>query len=439
VADVYRPLAEGRFPVLLQRTPYNRADPGTGVWLASHGYVKPTDFKDDEVLFRAYSPGGTSLVPDSDIVSATLATTAVTTGGIGEMSAVQLQKELAGKAAGVNPYIGDLEEGLAGGASPKDIETMFQLVHLYFTSPRRDSTAFASFRTRLLAAMENQSADPRSAFSDTLQVTLAQHNPRAKPMDIGRIRSWDLDQSIAFYRNRFADASDFTFALVGNFETAEVKPLVERWLASLPATDRKETWKDTGVRPPKGIVVKEVRKGIEPKSETRIIFTGPFEYTQESRYTLASLVAVLDIKLRDILREDMGGTYGVSVSQSSAKAPWERYTVSIGFGSAPDRLAELTRAVFAEIERIQKEGVDAETVAKVKEMQRRTHETSLKQNGYWISQIIYGAQTGEDPAAFLSYPSVIDGLTAARLQEAARAYLRPDNYVRVSLVPQNNN
>jgi zinc protease len=148
---------------------------------------------------------------------------------------------------------------------------------------------------------------------------------------------------------------------------------------------------------------------------------------------------VLDIKLRDILREDMGGTYGVSVSQSSARAPWERYTVSLGFGSAPDRLEELTKAVFAEIERIQTEGVDAETVAKVKEMQRRTHETSLKQNGYWISQIIYGAQTGEDPAAFLSYPSMIDGLTAARLQEAARAYLRPDNYVRVSLVPQNDN
>jgi zinc protease len=251
-------------------------------WQLSNGarvIVKPTDFKDDEVVFTAYSPGGSSLASNEDYVSAALASQVVARGGVGAFDAIALQKKLAGKAVRVGPYIASEEEGLSGSASPKDLETMFQLAYLYFTAPRRDSSAFVAFTTNVKASLANRGLSPQAAFLDTLQVTLAQHHPRSRPITAERVDEIKLGPALAFYRDRFADASDFTFVFVGNFSPDSLKPLVERYLGSLPTTHRKETWRDRGIVPPKGVVTREVRRGIEPKSETRIVFTGPFEYT----------------------------------------------------------------------------------------------------------------------------------------------------------------
>jgi zinc protease len=409
-------------------------------WTLSNGVrvlLKPTDFKDDEIVFSAVSPGGHSLVPDDRIVSANLAVTAVSSGGLGEMSLIQLQKALAGKAAEVRPNVSDLSEGISGGASPKDVETMFELIYLYFTAPRRDEEAFQSIRSRVQAQLANLGASPEAAFGDTLQVTLAQHHPRVRPITSATLDRWQLDESMAFYRDRFADASDFTFAFVGSFDIEAMRPLVLTYLGGLPSTGRKETWRDTGIRPPSGVIEKVVRRGIEPKSRTSIIFTGPFDYSRENRHTLASLIDVLEIKLRDVLREDLGGTYGVQVSQSSARDPWQRYSITIEFGASPDRLEELTATVFQEIEKLQRDGVDPASIDRVKETQRRTFETNLEQNSYWRSQLIFAAQSGEDPAAFQVYPNLVAALTSEQVQRAAQAYLRKDNYVRVSLYPEN--
>jgi zinc protease len=412
---------------------------GVVEWSLSNGarvFLKTTDFKNDEVLFRAFSPGGASLAADSLDLAALLAPAAVMQGGVGALSLVQLNKELAGKAVRVSPQIGEREEGLSGQAAPSDLETMLQLAYLYFTAPRADADAFQSFRSRVQASVANRDADPRTAFADTLQLTLAQYHSRARPITSERLAGWRLESSLDFYRERFADADDFTFVFVGNVEAPALRPLVEQWLASLPASERVDVPRDLGIRPPEGVVEKVVRKGIEPKSETQIVFTGPFDYDRRNRHILASLVAALDMRLRDALREDLGGTYGVQVGQSSAAEPAERYTVSISFGADPGRLEELTRAVFAEIEKLQTEPIDAETLGKVQEGQRRGWETSQTENAFWLSQISFTTQNGEDLALVPQYTQLVDALTADDIRMAAQRYLRTDNYVRVSLYPE---
>jgi zinc protease len=419
-----------------------REMPEVGItrWALSNGVdvlLKPTDFKDDEILMRAYSPGGTSLASDEDYLAAATASAIVGQSGAGEFNFVDLQKALAGKAVSVSPFIGGLSEGFSGSASPQDVETLFQLVYLFFTQPRRDEEAFQSWKTRMAGFLANRQADPNTAFFDTITVTMSQGHPRARPPSAGRYETeTNLDISYDFFTDRFADASDFTFMFVGNFDPDELKPLVETYLASLPSTRRDEAWRDVGITPPTGVIEKTVYRGIEPKAQTRIVFTGPFEWNRTNRHHLASLASVMRIQLREVLREDMGGTYGVGVSGASSKNPREEYSYTISFGTSPDRLEEMVDSVFAVIERLKTDGPSQEDIDKVKEQQRRSNETNLRNNGYWIGQMNARVASGGDMRDIPTYLEYIDALTAEDVREAARLYLNVENYVRVSLYPE---
>ena len=418
-----------------------KADPalGTRAWTLANGVrviLKPTDFKADEVLFTAYSPGGSSLAPDRGYLSAVFASRVAGLGGLSRFSAIELQKKLAGKVARATPFISAEQEGLSGSASPRDLETMFQLIHLTFTSPRRDSSAFLAFTANTKAALANRGSNPLAAFQDTLGVTLAQHHPRALPLTSARIDEIHLDEAMAFYRDRFADASDFTFVFVGNFVPDSLRALVQSYLGTLPALRRQETWKDRGITPPGGVVERVVKKGVEPKSQTQLVFTGPFPFTPENRHALRSMADVLNFRLREQLREALGGTYGVSVNASPSRIPRQEYAVSIGFGAAPDRVDPLAKEVFAQIDTLKALGPSEKDLAKVKETQIRTLETSLKQNGYWLSQLAFCDQNGEDPHHILSVRAQIDRLNAETVRDAARRYLNEKNYVRVTLYPE---
>ena len=234
-------------------------------------------------------------------------------------------------------------------------------------------------------------------FSDTLSVTLSNHHPRTRPITPERIDSLDLGTAYAFYRDRYADASDFTFAIVGAFQLDSIRPMVERWLGALPARQRKETWRDPGIESPRGVVERVVRKGVEPRGRTQIVFTGPMPYSRNERAVIRGLGDVLEIRLRELLREALGGTYDVSVFGNASRVPREEYSVTIGFSSAPDRTEELVRTVFAAIDTIRTAGPADRDVLKVVEAQARSRETALRQNGYWISQIAALAQTGDPP------------------------------------------
>ncbi len=289
--------------------------------------LKPTDFKNDEVLFSAFSKGGSSLVPDSDYIAALTASALVQEGGLGKFERTMLQKKLAGKLVQVSPYIGELSEGLGGSASPQDLTTMFQLIYLYFTAPRADTAAFASYLARMRAVLENRSARPESAFEDTVQVTMGQHNFRRRPFTVPMLGEMNLAKSLAVYRERFANAGQFTFIFAGSFDPKGIEPLLATYLGSLPSTGKEETWRDLGIRPPPGVVRKVVRRGLEPKAQVRITFTGPFRWTRENRFALNTLGEVLNIKLRESLREDKGGVYGVGAGAVPIRIPEERLSV----------------------------------------------------------------------------------------------------------------
>ncbi len=415
---------------------------GLTAWQLGNGVgvvLKPTDFKNDEVLFTAYSPGGHSLVADSEYVAGVTAEGVVKEGGVGRFNQVELQKLLAGKLVEVSPWIGGLEEGLSGRASPEDLETMFQLIYLYMTQPRQDSTAYAAYQGWLEGMLQNRSASPESAFRDSLQVILAQHHPRSRPWSEALLAEMDLGRSLRIYRDRFADASDFTFFLVGNFTLEEVRPLAQRYLGGLPAQGRRELWRDLGIEPPKGVVEQQVYRGIEPKGLTQVVFTGPFTWERQRIYDLHALASVLTIRLREVLREELGGTYGVSVNASASHYPREEYNLSVGFGCAPERVAELTRAVFAELEDLKQQGPDPRQVDKVRELQRRQREVEMEENSFWLEALESTYVHGTDPRLILEYEALVEGLTPASVQAAARLYLNLENYVRVSLFPEGFN
>jgi zinc protease len=412
------------------------------IWRLANGVrvlLKPTTFKDDQILFRAWSPGGTSLAADTAYLPAVTAAAAVSMSGVGELSLVDLQKVLADKAVSASPYISSLYEGLSGGASPQDVEVMFQLIYLYATSPRADPEAFQSYRTRMQAFLENRSRSPEAAFQDTLQVTLTQHHPRALPMTAERMAQLDLDGSMAFYRDRFADAGDFTFVFVGAFDVATLRPLVRRYLGALPSTGRVESWRDPGIDAPAGVVRRTVQRGVEPKSQSALVFTGTMDYTRENRYALASLGEVLRIRLRERLREDLGGTYGVSVGATLSRYPDQEYSVRISFGSDPERAEELTRVIFAQIDSLRQFGPGADELDKVREIQRRERETNLEENGYWLGQLVSYDQLGLDFGEILTADRLIDRLDADVIRQVAEGCLRQDNYVLVTLYPETVN
>ena len=415
---------------------------GIGVteWKLSNGVrvlLKPTDFNADQINFLAYSPGGASLLPDAGYLAASAADLIPLTSGIGKFNVVDLQKFLAGRQVSVFPTIDELSEGISGTASQRDVDTMLQLVYLYFTQPRLDTSLVNTFIGRFKGVLANRSASPDAAFSDTLQVTMAQHSVREQPVSAAQLDRIDPFKSYDFYKERFSDASGFTFVFVGNFKPDSIKPLVAKWLGSLPSTGKKETWRDTGVRPPTGVVQRIVKKGTEPKARTALVFTGPFEYTRQNRYYLSALAELLNIKLREALRENMGGTYGVSVSPSATRDPQPSYRFTIGFGSAPERLEALTAAAIAQIDSVKRYATTPEYLSKVKEAALRARETALKQNSYWIAQISTFDQNGWPLEEIPNGEKLISGLTAEDLQRAAQKYLRTDNYVRVSLYPEN--
>ena len=415
---------------------------GAGIteWKLSNGarvLVKPTDFKADEILFGAYSIGGTSMIPDSNYMSSLFASQIVGLSGLGKFDRVELGKKLAGKAAFGSAYIGEMMEGLNGSASPKDLETMLQLAYLDFTGARLDPSAWAAFRANAATFLANRGASPEAVFSDTMQVTLGQHAFRARPLTQATFDEINAERALALYKDRFADAGDFTFVFVGNVDTTTLKPMVERYLASLPASGRADSAKVRSPGAPKGVVQATVKKGVENKATTVIVFTGPCVFSPETRFAFRALADELQIRLIESLREKLGGTYSPNVSGGCSPKPKEEYGIRVSYGSSPENVETLTKSAFALIDSLQTQGPTAADLEKVREQIIREHELELKQNQYWLSAIQTRDQAGEDIGGVVGpYDEMVRKLTAAQIQEAARKYLNVANYARFVLLPE---
>jgi zinc protease len=412
---------------------------GITEWELSNGVrvvLRPTAFKQDEILFRAVSPGGTSLASDQDFISAQTATAVIGRGGLGALTESALERALAGKNAFVQPLIGDIDEGLRGGASRRDLETMFQLIYLTFTQPRADADAFRTLTGQLAGTLQNREALPDAVFGDAVEDALSQGHPRARPLTPALLPQIRLDRSLAFYKDRFADASDFTFIFVGTIDLDAMKPLVERYLGSLPALRRAEAVKDVGIRPPAGIVERQIRKGVDPRSRVSVVFTGPFQNDQTNRVVLRAMAESLEGNLQRTLREDLGGTYGVSVRADSEQRPRGEYRVTISFACDPARLDALVSALFQEIDQFRRTGPSSPQVEDGRAALARDLETNSRDNGYLLNQLTYKYEFGEDPAEVFNLPSFYERITPAAIRDAAQMYLDPTRYVTVTLLPE---
>lgn len=412
---------------------------GITEWTLSNGVkvvLKPTTFKEDEILLLANSPGGTSLASDKDYITANSATQAVTAGGVGKFNAIDLRKYLMGKVASADPYIEELEEGMDGSSSRKDLETMFQLVYLRFTQPRADATAFGVQANQMKTLLANHTLRPEFAFYQTLTNTRFQNHLRRRLTTSADVDAWNLDKSLVFYKDRFADASDFTFFLVGSFDLPTIKPLVEKYLGSLPSIRRKENWKDVGARDAPGVIEKKVEKGIEPKSMTAIVFSGKFKFDQPHRAAIRAMSGILQTRLLETIREELGGTYSITSDVTYRKFPNQEYSITVLFGSAPERAESLIKRVFEEIEKLKANGPTEKQFNDEKEALLREFEINLKLNNYLLNQLANKYRTGEDPASLWKIPEYYKKLDAATIQNAAKTYLDTNNFVEVTLFPE---
>ncbi|MCB9681739.1 MAG: insulinase family protein [Alphaproteobacteria bacterium] len=411
------------------------ADPdlGTSTWRLSNGVtvvLKPTTFQEDEVLFQGFSPGGTSVVSDDAFVPAITATSLMMRSGLGDMDVVTLARKLAGKEARVTPSLGRTREFFSGGASTHDLETMFQLLYLSVTAPRFSEDAFALEVQGRREALRNRDASPDAVFEDAFTRLVWGDDPRQTNWTLDELDQMDLATSAAVFRDRFGDVGDFTFVFVGNLDEATFVPLLERYVASLPATGRQDGWKDDGSRRVPGVHTVEFPRGDTPRGHVRILFHGPFEDGWKARDELEAVGAVLETSLLQTLREDLGGTYGVSVNEGASREPVTTYALSIDFECDPSRLDELLAATWDQIDAVREDPVRPTAIETLQEKDRRSHETALSSNGYWVDALAAALSRGDDPRTLLDFASRNAALTASGVSARAREVLDATSYIQ---------
>ncbi|MGA2296807.1 MAG: insulinase family protein [FCB group bacterium] len=412
---------------------------GVTEWVLNNGVkviIKPTNFKNDEVLFDSYSPGGTSLLHDSDFINGSMMTNVIKQSGIGDMNETQLEKRLEGKIVNVTPVISDLWEGIQGECSPEDMETMFQLIYLYFNEAKVDNEALNAVMSQFASYIKSRQNNPENNFWDSVQVVSTNRHFRTRPwteeflQQINPIKIQDL------YYQRFGEAGDFTFFFVGNLEINKFKEFVLTYLANLPTQNRKENWKDDGITYPKGHVEKEIKKGIEKKSYVYFVIENNFEWNEQNRFNLEALKEILDIKLTETLRQKKGEVYGVWVRENPIHYPKDKYIFSIYFGCSPDNIEGLTKMVMDEFKAIKEKKLDESYLTKVKEIMKRELEVNLKDNRFWLESLYNSYQNYDDPGIIIKKSELIDKLTLDDIQKSANLWLNTENFMKFVLVPE---
>ncbi|HUK34499.1 MAG TPA: insulinase family protein [Vicinamibacterales bacterium] len=418
-----------------------RPEAGITEWTLSNGatvVLKPTMLKEDQILFRAFALGGTSLASDADFASARVADTVIPAGGAGAFSLVTLDKMLAGKAIGVSPFIGEIDHGMQGGSTPQDLETMFQLLYLRFAQPRADPATFAAIAAQAKALVANQDANPDIAFNRAIDAALADNNRRREPETASSIANWDLAKALAFYKARFGDASSFTFVFVGSFTLDAIKPLIETYVASLPATHAHESWRDLGITLPSGKIEKTLAIGIAPKSNVSITLSGPFQDDAVNRLAMRTVTLLLQSRLFDTIRQDLGGTYSITATLQTEKFPRPQYEVRIEWTCDPARTASLVDRVWQEIAFVRDLQLSPQQLSRIRETLLREFERDSQDNAYVLNAIArdYEEDGGKDVADVEHLPDSIAALTSGAIHDAARMYLSGENSVTVIQNPE---
>jgi len=406
-------------------------------WTLSNGAkvaFRHADFNKDNVALSARSKGGTSLYEVDDLVSAESAARFIGAYGVGDFSAIELGKVLTGKKASVSPYIGDLTEGFSGGSTPKDFETMLQLLHLYFEQPRFDREAHEALMSRNYAAIKNMDTNTQKAMQDSVTRIFSHYNPRVNLMNEDYLNNVDFKKVEDIYRSRFSDASDFKFVIVGNISAEEAKPLVEKYIGSLTDIDRKETWVDRSIELPKRNVYKSLKfPMVTPKGTVIIKYSKKAKYNSYNRICQTILSKVLDLKYTENIREKEGGTYGVSVSPSVSHRPKSQLGLSISFSCDPEKTDHLKSLVYKEIEELIKNGPTDEEFSKIIVNLKKVHEQGKDSNSYWFSVLTNYYYNGENSLDPDNFENIINKLTPEDIRKAAKRFFNKSKIIDVVL------
>ena len=401
---------------------------GTTEWILSNGMkviFKQTTFKDDEIRMSAYSEGGLSALPQDDPYTLQNLNDLITLGGVGEFSAIDLPKVLAGKKASVYPGIYTYSEGMSGTCSPKDLETMLQLTYLYFTAPRADEEAFQSTMQRTKAMLKNMELNPNLTLSDSLTKVLYNDHPLRLRMNVEEYDKVDYAKAMEMYKDRFADPNNFVFTFVGNIDVETFKPLIEQYLASLKKKKRAEDWSDVGLGVVDGDYTTHYTKEMQdPKTSVYMIYTGDMEYNLYNNIYMGVLSDVLDIVYTKSIREEQGGTYGVGVMGQINNRPTEEFMFYIAFDTNDEVYATLMDIAKAGLKDMAENGPRQEDLSKVLENKLKKRVEQLQENSFWTSVISSLEREGIDYVT--EYENIIKGVTVESVADFAKQILNGD-------------
>ncbi|MFA7444855.1 MAG: insulinase family protein [Flavobacteriaceae bacterium] len=413
---------------------------GTKTLTLSNGVkvvYKKTDFKNDEVLMSAVSFGGSNLYSDEEYLKTQWADDALTEAGFSGLSKNDINKFMTGKIASAYPYIGSTTEGFSGSATPKDLEYMFQMVYAYFTDLNFDTDAFEGYKQKQSSFFDNMMSNPNVYFQKEFYGYLMQNNPRFTEI-LPDAKAWErTDYKLSYdkYKERFADASDFVFYFVGNVDERQLEAYSEKYLASLPALNRKEEMKDLGYRMLSGDHKKVVKKGSDPKSNVTIMFYGDTKYDEKEALAMQALGEVLTIKLIEELRENESGVYGASARGSMGKVPYGSYSFTIGFPCGPENAESLTASALRELQKIIDNGPEEKDLAKFKEGELLDYKEEIKTNRFWLNSLQRAYTQDANPDNILKFEEKINALTAKEVQAVAKKYTAKDKVIGI-LMPE---
>ncbi len=401
-----------------------------------HVYVKSTDFEADAVTMTMKADGGTSVYPDSDIPNFSLITSGVTEGGVGDVDAITLKRMLTGKVARVSPSVGSRGQSISGSSSVKEMKTMFELAYLYFTHPRRDDAAFAGLINRTRSFLTNRNASPKVDYNDSINAILYNHHPRLEPVKQATLDKVSYDRILEIYKERFSDASNFKTVIIGKIDMKQLRPLICQYLASLPSTGKHEQTNWTNVpRIVNGTSVhKFVKKQATPLANVSIVYTTDVEFTAKNDLTLDFLRRVLQIAYTDSVREEKGGTYGVSVNFDLDKDDKPNTTLSIQYNADPTRYAELNPIIYKQLENIANYGPAASSMQKIKEYLLKQYDQMVITNDYWDYIVWHELEDGVDFDK--DYKRLVTETTAADVQQMARRILDAKRCIEVTMLSE---
>lgn len=400
--------------------------------------LKSTTMKDNEIRLNCWSKGGSSLYSDADLFNVQMAADIIDGCGIGQMDHNQLSKFQSTKTFGTSPYISDLEEGIAGSCAPKDLEYLMQYIHMYFTSPRKDKEILDAKVDALKSQLAQMKNSPELAFSVQLQKSMYPNDKRSVVIPTEKqIKSLDIEKMYKIFRERFNSASDFTFEMIGNFDIDTVKPLIEKYIASIPSNGKTEMWKDVSPKFAKGKVDDKVYKGTEDKSTLAILMNKPFTWNEKEKRTVDIMGEILQIQCTEVIREKLGATYSPYMSVNYDKYPTEEFAFIAYYSLAPENVDKVTQATWEILDNMANEGVSETNLAKAKEQMIKHREANYtSSNTFWASVIKSKYVYGTEIASMETYKNLVNSITAEDVKTAAKKYLSHDEYVKVTLLPE---